>query len=163
MFKISSDQMKVFQPDAETAFVRRVMDYLKKNHAETIVNLTHDKFETGELPDEILEKLVQDGIRRGGDYLSGNYKEAETQINQVLENYRLNSNPKYISYATALTLQGLILYKLGRGGEAEKVLREALQLRTENLPPKHFLTALTKGALGEVLTTKKNMTKPKRF
>jgi hypothetical protein len=68
MFKISSDQMKVFQPDAETAFVRRVMDYLKENHAETFVNLSHDKLAIGELPAEILETLVQDGIRRGGDY-----------------------------------------------------------------------------------------------
>lgn len=31
-------------------------------------------------------------------------------------------------------------------------MREALRLRIENLPPKHFMTALTKGALAEVLT-----------
>jgi hypothetical protein len=68
MLKISSDQMKAFQPDAETAFVRRVMDYLKENHADTLVILPHDKSPIGELSDEILEKLVQDGIKRGGDY-----------------------------------------------------------------------------------------------
>ncbi|HEX9545630.1 MAG TPA: protein kinase [Pyrinomonadaceae bacterium] len=88
-------------------------------------------------------------------YLAGNYADANTKINQVLENYRQNSNPKYISFATALTVQGLILNKLGRSTEAEKVLREAVKLREENLPDQHFMTALTRGALGECLTTQK--------
>ncbi len=68
MFKISSERMNVFQPNAETAFVRRVMDYLTENHADTIVILPHDKSVIGRLSAEILETLVQDGIRRGGDY-----------------------------------------------------------------------------------------------
>ena len=88
-------------------------------------------------------------------YLAGKYPEALSTINQVLENYRLNSNPKYISFATALTVQGLILNKLGRSDEAERALREAVKLREENLPEKHFMTALSKGALGEFLTTQK--------
>lgn len=86
-------------------------------------------------------------------YLGGRYAEGLTTVNQVLENYRQNSNPKYISFATALTVQGLILNKLGKSGEAEKVLREAVKLREENLPAGHFMTALTKGALGECLTS----------
>jgi Flp pilus assembly protein TadD len=49
----------------------------------------------------------------------------------------------------------LILNKLGRSDEAEKALREAVKLREENLPEKHFMTALSKGALGEFLTTQK--------
>jgi len=88
-------------------------------------------------------------------YLAGKYPEALATINQVLENYRQNSNPKYISFATALTFQGLILNKLGRNDEAEKILREAVRLRAENLPDTHFMTALSKGALGEFLTTQK--------
>jgi serine/threonine-protein kinase len=91
-------------------------------------------------------------------YLAGRHPEGLATINQVLENYRLNSNPKYISFATALTVQGLILNKLGRRDEAEKVLREAVKLREENLPEKHFMTALSKGALGEFLTTEKRFT-----
>ncbi|MEO8073372.1 MAG: tetratricopeptide repeat protein [Acidobacteriota bacterium] len=39
--------------------------------------------------------------------------------------------------------------------EAEKVLREAAELREKNLPKEHFLTALTNGALGECLMTQK--------
>jgi tetratricopeptide (TPR) repeat protein len=88
-------------------------------------------------------------------YLAGKYPEGLEKINQVLENYRQNSSPKYISFATALTVQGLILCKLGRSDEAEKVLREAVNLREENLPEKHFMTALSKGALGEFLATQK--------
>src|SRR5204863_2609308 len=88
-------------------------------------------------------------------YLARNYEEAQATINQVLENYRQNSNPKYISFATALTVQGLILNKLGRSAEAEKILREAVKLRLENLPAKHFMSALARGALGECLTAQR--------
>lgn len=88
-------------------------------------------------------------------YLKGKYAEGLATINQVLENYHQNSNPKYISFATALTVQGLILNKLGRSDEAERALREAVRLRAENLPDKHFMAALSKGALGEFLTTQK--------
>jgi len=88
-------------------------------------------------------------------YLAGKYPEGLERINQVLENYRQNSNPKYISFATGLTVKGLLLNKLGSREEAEKVLREAVKLREENLPEKHFMTALSNGALGEFLTTQK--------
>lgn len=88
-------------------------------------------------------------------YLQGKLPEAEALINQVLENYRQNSNPRYINFATALTIKGLILTRSGRADEAERNLREALALREENLPNSHFMTALTKGALGECLTTEK--------
>lgn len=64
---------------------------------------------------------------------------------------------RYISFATALTVQGLILNKRGRPSEAEAILREAVKLRMENLPESHFMTALTKGALGEVLLDEKKL------
>lgn len=86
-------------------------------------------------------------------YLKGDYKRAAKLAGDVLENYRQNANPSYISFATALTIQGLALDKLGRHVEAESMLREAMKLRTANLPAGHFLAALTKGALGEVLTS----------
>jgi hypothetical protein len=34
-------------------------------------------------------------------------------------------------------------------------LRQAVKLREENLPDKHFMAALSKGALSEFLTTQK--------
>jgi eukaryotic-like serine/threonine-protein kinase len=88
-------------------------------------------------------------------YLAGKYADAEKKIDLVLANYRRNSNPKYISFATALTVQGLTLNRLGRSVEAERVLREAVTLREANLPKEHFMTALTKGALGECLTSQR--------
>jgi tetratricopeptide (TPR) repeat protein len=88
-------------------------------------------------------------------YLQGRFPEAEALIDQVLQNYRQNSNPRYISFATALTIKGLILNRNGHTDEAEKILREALGLREANLPPDHFMTALTRAALGESLTAQK--------
>ena len=37
--------------------------------------------------------------------------------------------------------------------EVERVARVAVRLRTENLPDTHFMPALARGALGEVLAT----------
>jgi tetratricopeptide (TPR) repeat protein len=88
-------------------------------------------------------------------YLQGRFNEAEANINQVLENYRQNSSPQYINYASALTIKGLILNKQGKSGEAEETLREAVRLRNENLPKEDFISALTAGALGEVLASQK--------
>jgi len=81
----------------------------------------------------------------------GDYRTAKEKIDAVLDNYEKSASRKYISFATALTTEGLILHKLGQSGKAEEVLREAVKLRTENLPNGHFMTAITKGALGEVL------------
>ncbi|MFL6334767.1 MAG: protein kinase domain-containing protein [Pyrinomonadaceae bacterium] len=91
-------------------------------------------------------------------YLQGLLPEAEKTIDKVLDNYRQNSNPRYINFATALTVKGLILNKGRRTAEAEKILREALKLREENLPKGHFMTALTEGALGECLTAQQKYT-----
>jgi len=86
-------------------------------------------------------------------YLEGRLVEGEAQIDRVLGNYRQYSSPQYISFATALTVKGLLLNAQGRSAEAERVLRVAVRLRSENLPPNHFMSALTTGALGEVLAT----------
>ncbi len=89
-------------------------------------------------------------------YLKGDLIGAKKIIDIVVAKYSATSNPRYISFATALTVSGSILNKLGNHSEAENILREALRLRTENLPPEHFMTALTKGALGEILLDKKS-------
>ena len=133
------------------------------------------KMEKGELPEaqadlieaeELYRQLfgpdftaIYDNVRLQAQaaYLIGNFPVAERKIGMALENYRKTSNPKYISFATALTVQGLILNKLGRPSEAEAILREAVKLRMENLPESHFMTALTKGALGEVLLDEKKL------
>ncbi|HYY97477.1 MAG TPA: tetratricopeptide repeat protein, partial [Pyrinomonadaceae bacterium] len=55
-------------------------------------------------------------------------------------------------YPTVLALQGLILSKTGRAAEGERLIREAVQIRTQTLKPGHYFTSLAKGALGECLT-----------
>jgi hypothetical protein len=68
MFKIKSEQIRLFQPDAEEAFVVRVMDYLKENHADSEVQLPNGKTTVAGIKDEILNELVRGGIKRGRDY-----------------------------------------------------------------------------------------------
>ncbi|MGI9036837.1 MAG: tetratricopeptide repeat protein, partial [Pyrinomonadaceae bacterium] len=87
-------------------------------------------------------------------YFENNFTEAESKINETLEIYK-KTGSKYINYPTALTVQGLILNKEGKSDAAEKVLREAVRIRLENLPKEHFLTALAESALGECLTTQR--------
>jgi hypothetical protein len=48
--------------------------------------------------------------------------------------------------------QGLILAKTGQAKEGEKILREAVKIRTESLPKEHYWVALANSALGECLT-----------
>ncbi|MEQ1604768.1 MAG: serine/threonine-protein kinase [Pyrinomonadaceae bacterium] len=88
-------------------------------------------------------------------YLARDYATAQRLIDSVLTAYQKNAGPKYISFATALTIKGLVANKTGNSADAENILNEALKLRLENLPPDHFMTALTKGALGEVLLDQK--------
>ncbi len=50
-------------------------------------------------------------------------------------------------------VKGMIYNETGRTAEAEKLLREAVRIRVENMPETHFLRATANGALGEFLTT----------
>ncbi|MGZ4983450.1 MAG: protein kinase domain-containing protein [Chthoniobacterales bacterium] len=80
------------------------------------------------------------------------YPDAEARINATLEIYRAASGPQYVNYPTALMVQGMIYGETGRTAEAEKLLREAVRIRAENVPETHFLRATANGALGEFLT-----------
>jgi tetratricopeptide (TPR) repeat protein len=60
-------------------------------------------------------------------------------------------------------VQGLIYSQTGRIDEAEKLLREAVRIRTENMPETHFLRATANGALGEFLTTQKRFAEAEPF
>jgi len=84
-------------------------------------------------------------------YLGARFGEAGARINAALEIYRAAASPAYVNYPTALTIQGLIYDRSGRQADAEKLLREAVRLRAENVAESHFLHATAKGALGEFL------------
>lgn len=68
MFKIRSEQTRVFQPDAEETFVNRVADYLKENHADDWVRLPEAEMKISELPEASLREMVKTGIRSARRY-----------------------------------------------------------------------------------------------
>ena len=68
MLKISSEQIRTFQPDAAEAFVRRVMDYLRDNHADEEVRYPHGAMKVAEIGDDVLAENVRGGLARAGDY-----------------------------------------------------------------------------------------------
>lgn len=96
-------------------------------------------------------------------YLAGRLDEGDAAIERTIAKYRENSGSRYVNFATALTIKGLILNRKGRVSEAEAVLREAARLRAEHLPDEHFMSALTKGALGEALHTQKRYAEAEPF
>jgi len=91
------------------------------------------------------------------------YPEAEAKINAALEIYRAASGPQYVNYPTALMVQGVIYSQTGRTAEAEKLLREAVRIRAENVPETHFLRATANGTLGEFLTTQARFPEAESF
>ena len=68
MFKIRKDQLNLFQPDAEEAFVRRVMVYLRERHGRQTVKLPAGDAVVFDLPEETLRPMVEGGLARARDY-----------------------------------------------------------------------------------------------
>lgn len=71
MLKIRSEQTRPFEAQAENAFIERVMEYLRKNHADAPVRLP--KIESAaagvsELTDKVLREMVIGGIARARNY-----------------------------------------------------------------------------------------------
>ena len=111
--------------------------------------------------ERIYRKVFQSSNMQLGDnlrlqahalYLERLFAEADARISATLEIYRAAAGPGYVNYPTALMVQGLIWDQLGRTAEAEKLLREAVRLRSESVPESHFLRATANGALGEFLS-----------
>jgi tetratricopeptide (TPR) repeat protein len=83
------------------------------------------------------------------------YAEAEAKIDECLKIYRATIPASYINYATAVMIQGMIYGQTGRLAEAEKLLREAVQLRAQYSPNGHFLRAVAENELGQFLAGQK--------
>jgi serine/threonine-protein kinase len=88
-------------------------------------------------------------------YQQGKYAEAINRANEAQSIYRESFGTHYDHYPTALIIQGLSLTKTGQTQEGEKILREAVKIRTESLPKEHFWVALANSALGECLALQK--------
>src|SRR5207244_13472693 len=88
-------------------------------------------------------------------YQQGRYAESLSKVTETLKNYRESLGPYYDNDPTALISQGLIRAKTGQPKEGEKILREAVKIRTDLLPKGHYWVALANSALGECLTIEK--------
>ncbi|HYO64313.1 MAG TPA: hypothetical protein VER08_11830 [Pyrinomonadaceae bacterium] len=60
--------MDAFQPVAEANFERRVMDYLRENHPEAVVETPSGGFALTELDEETLRRMVRAGLRAARGY-----------------------------------------------------------------------------------------------
>jgi hypothetical protein len=68
MLMIRAKQLEVFQPVAESAFVRRVVAHLRDNHADAMIQLPHEVILVKQISDERLRRMVEEGIARARDY-----------------------------------------------------------------------------------------------
>jgi hypothetical protein len=75
MLKIRPEQFAVFQPVAEHAFIRRVVEHLRENHPDVVVQFASGVMLIKQIGDEKLHALVKRGIARaralGMDWESG--------------------------------------------------------------------------------------------
>ena len=94
-----------------------------------------------------------DNLRNQASALYGRekYAKAIEKAEEALKIYAESFGTHHANYPTVLIVKGLSLTKIGQPVAGGKILREALPIRRETLPPEHFWTALAKGALGENL------------
>ena len=68
MFTLRQQHQSAFQTKAEADFVREVMQYLRENHADTIVKLPNGEFKVADLPEETLRRMIEGGIVKAINY-----------------------------------------------------------------------------------------------
>ncbi|MGA9767912.1 MAG: hypothetical protein WBV94_02660 [Blastocatellia bacterium] len=68
MLKIRREQFEVFQPVAEAAFVRRVLEHLRENHADTVIRFPNEVILVKQIADDRLRRLVKAAIARARGY-----------------------------------------------------------------------------------------------
>lgn len=69
MLKIRSEQIRPFEPQAEQAFIRRVMNYVREKHGEAEVRLPKlGAIKVSDLRDETLSEMVKGGVARARGY-----------------------------------------------------------------------------------------------
>src|SRR6185503_14510257 len=68
MLIIRPEQFEVFQPVAEAAFLRRVVEHLREKHSNVVVQLPNEVLLIKQMSDERLDPLVRNGIARARKY-----------------------------------------------------------------------------------------------
>lgn len=68
MLTIRDEQMEVFQPVAEAAFERELVEHLRGKYKDTPVHLPARTIPLSQIRDETMLRMVRDGIARGREY-----------------------------------------------------------------------------------------------
>lgn len=68
MIQLTRKHNEAFQAKADADFVREVIQYLRENHADTVVKLPSGDFIVADLPDETIKKMVNGGIEKARGY-----------------------------------------------------------------------------------------------
>ena len=84
-------------------------------------------------------------------YRQARYPDTLSKVTETLAIYRESFGMHYDNYPTALIIQGLTLAQTGQAEEGEKILRDAVKIRTDSLPQGHYWIAVANSALGECL------------
>lgn len=59
---VRAQQFEAFQPQADASLVRKIIEFLRKNHAEALVELPDRALLVNSIPDETLYAMIQTGI-----------------------------------------------------------------------------------------------------
>lgn len=68
MLTIRDDQMEAFQETAEAAFAKSIVEYIKENHGEEIVQIPAGKCKVTHLPEDIFYQMVRKSLQRAKRY-----------------------------------------------------------------------------------------------
>lgn len=68
MLSIRPEQLKVFQQQADEAFVSRVVKYFKEEHPDIAVHLPGRTYVVDQTPEETLHEIVRNGIAHARGY-----------------------------------------------------------------------------------------------
>ena len=68
MLTIRPEQLDAFQPQAKAAFINQLVDYLRREHADSTVQLPDRMSTVEEIPDETILEMVRNGIARARKY-----------------------------------------------------------------------------------------------
>lgn len=96
-------------------------------------------------------------------YRQARYDEALSHVQEARRIYEESFGRHYDHYPTCLIIEGLCLTKRHQFDRAEELLRQAVQLRRDTLPPNHPWIAIAESALGECLHDRGNIEEARRL
>jgi hypothetical protein len=68
MFKIRPEQLEAFEPVADAAFVVRVVQHLRDEHADEVVSLPDREYTVAGLDEETIAEMARTGIAKARSY-----------------------------------------------------------------------------------------------